>query len=158
MSSCNRKKRVKNIPHVLFFCSKKNEEIIPQVMLNLHMLLCDEAVQVQKRVIKASGFIYRIMLMWLCRASMITEAMEQAWNQLNQIKVEIVNMIDSDNDGVRTHSIKFLEGVIMLQTYPDSGVTRKTNDFSLEDVPLTLKIARRRKLEEEAWYVIKYIF
>lgn len=114
------------------------------------MLLCEESVQVQKRVIKASGFIYRNMLIWLCRASVITEEMEKAWNSLNQIKVEIVNMIDSDNDGVRTHSIKFLEGIILLQTYPEPGATRKANDFSLEDVPLTLKIARRRKLEEEA--------
>lgn len=124
------------------------------------MLLCDEAVQVQKRVIKASGFIYRNMLVWLSKASVITEAMEQAWNQLNKIKIEIVNMIDSDNDGIRTHSIKFLEGVILLQTYPDSNALRKANDFSLEDIPLTLKIARRRKLEEEAWYeyLCKYLF
>lgn len=133
-----------------FYFSKQDEKLIPNVIVNLHMLLCDEAVQVQKRVIKASGFIYRNMLVWLCRASVITEEMEQAWNGLNQIKVEIVNMIDSDNDGVRTHSIKFLEGVILLQTYPEVGVSRKSNDFSLEDVPLTLKIARRRKLEEEA--------
>lgn len=59
-------------------------------------------------------------------------------------------MIDSDNDGVRTHSIKFLELVVLLQTYPDKHSPRKENDFSLEDIPLTLKIARRRKLEEEA--------
>lgn len=122
------------------------------------MLLCDEAVQVQKKVITASGFIYRNMLMWLCRAPVITDEMEQAWNGLNQIKVEIVNMIDSDNDGVRTHSIKFLEGVVLLQTYPESGATRKSNDFSLEDVPLTLKIARRRKLEEEARFVFKFVY
>lgn len=124
--------------------------MIPHVMTQLHMLLCDESVQVQKRVIKASGFIYRNMLTWLCRATLIADDMEKAWNGLNQIKVEIVNMIDSDNDGVRTHSIKFLEGVVLLQTYPQPGTARKPNDFSLEDVPLTLKIARRRKLEEEA--------
>lgn len=62
-------------------------------------------------------------------------------------------MIDSDNDGVRTHSIKFLESVVLLQTYPELGAPRKQGDFSLEDIPLTLKIARRRKLEEEAKYV-----
>lgn len=50
--------------------------------------------------------------------------------------------------------MKFLEGVILIQTYPDPDSPRKTDDFSLEDVPLTLKIARRRKLEEEANHVM----
>lgn len=59
-------------------------------------------------------------------------------------------MVDSDNDGIRTHSVKFLEGVVLIQSYPDQNAPRKENDFSLEDVPLTLKFARRRKLEEEA--------
>ena len=31
---------------------------------------------------------------------------------------------------------------------------RKNDDFSLLDIPLTLKIARRRKLEEEAHHVM----
>lgn len=59
-------------------------------------------------------------------------------------------MIDSDNDGLRTNSVKFLESVVLIQTYPEQGATRNESDFSLEDIPLTLKFARRRKLEEEA--------
>lgn len=51
---------------------------------------------------------------------------------------------------IRTHSVKFLESIVLLQTYPEADSMRRDNDFSLEDVPLTLKIARRRKLEEEA--------
>lgn len=54
---------------------------------------------------------------------------------------------------IRTHSVKFLESIVLLQTYPEADSMRRDNDFSLEDVPLTLKIARRRKLEEEAKYV-----
>lgn len=59
-------------------------------------------------------------------------------------------MIDDDNDGIRTNSIKFLEGVIILQTHPVEDSMKRGNEFSLDDVPLTLKIVRRRKLEEEA--------
>lgn len=59
-------------------------------------------------------------------------------------------MVDHDNDGIRTNAIKFLEGVILLQTYADEDSMKRENDFSLEDVPLTLKIVRRRKLEDEA--------
>lgn len=119
-------------------------------MINLHMLLCDENVPVQKRVIQAAITIYRRMLNWLCRAPNVTKDMEDSWNQLNTIKMEIVNMIDSDNDGIRTSSVKFLEGVVLLQSYPDPNERKLPNDSSLDDVPLTLKVARRRKLEEEA--------
>lgn len=114
------------------------------------MLLCDESIAVQKRVIQALITIYRKTLSWLCKAALITEEMESAWKQLSVIKLEIANMIDSDNDGIRTSSVKFLECVVLLQTYPDQTENHKPNDFSLDDVPLTLKIARRRKLEEEA--------
>lgn len=47
-----------------------------------------------------------------------------------------------------------MEGVVLIQTYPDPDSPKKPDDFSLEDVPLTLKIARRRKLEEEANHVM----
>lgn len=59
-------------------------------------------------------------------------------------------MIDHDNDGIRTNAVKFLEGVVILQTYADEDSMKRSKDFSLEDVPITLKIARRRKLEVEA--------
>lgn len=44
--------------------------------------------------------------------------------------------------------------MILIQTYPDPDSPKKPDDFSLEDIPLTLKIARRRKLEEEANHVM----
>lgn len=119
-------------------------------MVTLHMLLCDESIQVQKRVIQAAITIYRRTLAWICKAPNMTEEMEEGWKQLHTIKLEIANMIDSDNDGIRTSSVKFLECVVLLQTYPDETESKKPNDFSLDNVPLTLKIARRRKLEEEA--------
>ncbi|XP_060516392.1 symplekin [Cylas formicarius] len=129
---------------------KVRESLIPNVMVTLHMLLCDESIAVQKRVIQATITIYRRTLAWLCKAPSVTEEMERGWNQLNTIKLEIANMIDSDNDGIRTSSVKFLECVVLLQTYPDETENKKSNDFSLDNIPLTLKIARRRKLEEEA--------
>ncbi|XP_066261627.1 symplekin [Euwallacea similis] len=129
---------------------KVRENFISKIMATLHMLLCDESIQVQKRVIQATITIYRRTLSWICRAPTITEEMEEGWKQLNTIKLEIANMIDSDNDGIRTSSVKFLECVVLLQSYPDEAETKKVNDFSLDNVPLTLKIARRRKLEEEA--------
>lgn len=130
-------------------CSKIDETYLTKVMLHLHILLCDESVVVQKRVIQGTITLYKKMLIWICKVANITPDIEHSWAQLTSIKMEIVNMIDSDNDGIRTSTAKFLENVILLQSYPDAN-DNKSTEFSLEDVPLTLKIARRRKLEEEA--------
>ncbi|XP_017776938.1 PREDICTED: symplekin [Nicrophorus vespilloides] len=128
---------------------KYDENLMPKVTLSLLMLLNNENVALQKRVIQSIITLYRRMLIAICKASCVTEEMETAWGQMNEIKSKIIKFIDSDNDGVRTSVVKFLETVVLLQSYPDPNESSK-NDFTLEDVPLTLKIARRRKLEEEA--------
>lgn len=51
---------------------------------------------------------------------------------------------------VRTQAIKFLESMILIQTYTESDSIQRQGDFSLDQVPLTLKVTRPRKLEEEA--------
>lgn len=55
-------------------------------------------------------------------------------------------MIDSDNEGIRTHSIKFLEEVVLLQT---PGETTG-DDFSLDSLPSHLPFINRRALDEES--------
>lgn len=134
---------------MIYYFSKMNETYLTKIMLHLHILLCDESIVVQKRVIQGTITIYKRMLTWICKVPNITQEIELAWSQLTSIKMEIVNMIDSDNDGIRTSAVKFLENVILLQSYPDPN-DNKSTEFTLEEVPLTLKIVRRRKLEEEA--------
>ncbi|KAG8237774.1 hypothetical protein J437_LFUL017090 [Ladona fulva] len=180
---------------------KRDPDVLPKVVGNLHMFLQDTSAAVQKRVIQVASHLYRSALAWLSHARTVTEDMENAWAILTEIKTQIVKLVDSDNDGmifdllvkfhgsahissvnlmtcmgtltliakmrpqfmgkvvvalemlhskIRTLSVKFLESVILLQTYPEEDSMRRDNDFSLEDIPLTLKIARRRKLEEEA--------
>ncbi|EFN68192.1 Symplekin [Camponotus floridanus] len=132
----------------------KQPEVIPRVVQILLTLASDETSAVAKRALRASGRILRAALKWIASATIVTPEMELAWTQLSALKVQIINMIDSDNDGIRTQAVKFLEGVILIQTYPDPDCPKKPDDFSLEDIPLTLKIARRRKLEEEANHVM----
>ncbi|XP_014601735.1 PREDICTED: symplekin [Polistes canadensis] len=132
----------------------KQPETIPRIVPVLLRLVSDKAPVVAKRALRASGRILRAALKWISYAAVVTLEMEMAWSQLSCLKVQIINMIDSDNDGIRTQAVKFLEGVVLIQTYPDSDAPKKPDDFSLEDIPLTLKIARRRKLEEEANHVM----
>lgn len=54
---------------------------------------------------------------------------------------------------VRTQAIKFLEALVLLQTYTEPDSITREGEFNLDHVPLTLKVARPRKLEEEARYV-----
>lgn len=133
---------------------KTKIDYLPKVINVLVMLLRDSSPQVIKRVIQACASVYKNTLQWLCLSTDISENVEQAWTTLCLMKAQILDMIDNDNDGIRTNSVKFVEGVVIrvLQTYSyrDEDSMKRDNDFSLDDVPMTLKIARRRKLEDEA--------
>lgn len=52
-----------------------------------------------------------------------------------------------------------MEMLVVLQTHREESVSASrqgnSGDFCLNDVPLTLKIARRRKLEDEAGLVFE---
>ena len=51
-----------------------------------------------------------------------------------------------------------MESVILQQTYTEADSVHREGEFSLDQVPLTLKVARPRKLEEEARLVINFSF
>lgn len=124
--------------------------MLPQIINIVSMLLRDRSPQVIKRVIQACGSIYKNGLQWICQHTEIIDSIEQAWNVLSLIKAQILDLIDNENDGIRTNAIKFLEGVVVLQSYPDEDSQKKDNDFSLENIPESLKFVKRQKLEEEA--------
>ncbi|XP_053659395.1 symplekin [Anopheles marshallii] len=129
---------------------KQHIDTLPKVVDTLFTLLRDLAPIVTKRVIQGCGSIYRLAIQWFCQLDDISEEVEQAWTKMVLIKSYILDKIDDDNDGIRTNAIKFLEGVVILQTYPDEDSVKRPNDFSLADVPLTMKQIRRRKLEDES--------
>ncbi|XP_076061813.1 symplekin scaffold protein isoform X2 [Oratosquilla oratoria] len=133
---------------------KKDKEMLPRLIPNLQLLMADEAMVVVKRVVQASTQLYRIVLSWLSNTRTITQEMEQTWLIMTAIKTDIIGMIDHDNDGVRTQAIKFLEALVLIQTYTEADSIKRDNEFNLDHVPLTLKIARPRKLEEEARMVL----
>lgn len=128
---------------------------MPNTIDTLAGLLRDTSPQVIKRVIQACAAVYKHTIQWLVSLADVSDSTEKAWNTLCIMKGEILDMIDHDNDGIRTNAIKFLEGVVIMQTYPDEDSMKRDNDFSLEDIPMTMKIVRRRKLEDEAIHVFE---
>jgi len=128
----------------------KDAELLPKVIANLQLMLGDQSVIVQKRVIQAMTHLYRSALKWLAKAKTVSESMEAAWSLMCNMKEIIVELLDSDNDGIRTITVKFMEMVVLIQTHREQESIVKDGDFSLDDLPLGLKLARPRKLEEEA--------
>ncbi|XP_031626732.1 symplekin [Contarinia nasturtii] len=135
--------------------SKTQISFVSRTITVLAGLLRDQSPQVIKRVIQGFAAVYKNFLQWICTLGDISEETDQAWNTICIMKAEIVDMIDHNNDGVRTNAIKFLEGVVILQTYADEDSMKRENDFSLDNIPLTMKIVRRRKLEEEAFSIFE---
>lgn len=78
---------------------EKNHEIIPRLVNFLLRLVMDSSANVVKRSLRASGKILRATLKWVATAPVIIPEMENTWAQISKLKVEIINMIDSDNDG-----------------------------------------------------------
>jgi len=115
--------------------SKVKVELLPHVINIVSMLLRDNSAQVIKRVIQACGSIYKNGLQYLCNLMEPGDSAEQAWNILSLIKAQILDMIDNENDGIRTNAIKFLEGVVVLQSFADEDSLKRDGDFSLGDVP-----------------------
>ena len=128
----------------------KDAELLPKVIANLQLMLGDQSVVVQKRVIQAMTHLYRSTLKWLATTKTVSDRMEAAWSLMCNIKEIIVDLLDSDNDGIRTITVKFMEMVVLIQTHREPESITKDGDFSLDDLPLGLKLARPRKLEEEA--------
>ncbi|ROT70452.1 symplekin isoform X2 [Penaeus vannamei] len=133
---------------------KKDVAMLPRLVPNIQLLLQDEGVAVVKRVVQAAAQLHRATLAWLSSARTVTPEMEQVWHIITSIKNSIITMIDHDNDGVRTQAIKFLESLVLLQTYTEADSVVRDGEFNLDQVPLTLKVARPRKLEEEARMVL----
>lgn len=72
------------------------------------------------------------------RSKVVSEMQEACWDMVTQMKEDILAMLDSDNDGIRTHAIKLTESVIIALSprTPDSDVPKKQEgDISLDKIP-----------------------
>lgn len=132
---------------------KVDSDLLPKVMPSLQHLLNDENVNVQKKVILSLPSVYRVLLMWLSITKSPTPEMTQVWEIMASMKKQLYNMLDSDNDGIRTHCVKFTEGLVLTlsRRTEDSEVPKsiKTDEVSLDSLPDTSRYLKVSKLEEE---------
>uniref|UniRef100_A0A3P9IYH5 Symplekin n=1 Tax=Oryzias latipes TaxID=8090 RepID=A0A3P9IYH5_ORYLA len=117
---------------------KRDSELLVRLIANLNMLLKDESVNVVKKAILTLTQLYKVTLQWLVSSKTLSEMQEACWDLITQMKGEVLALLDSDNDGVRTHSIKFTESLIITLSprTPDSDVPKRQEaDISLDKVP-----------------------
>ncbi|CAH2041674.1 unnamed protein product, partial [Iphiclides podalirius] len=133
--------------------SKKYPEHLPKIIAQLQLLVIDTVIAVQKRAIQAASIVYRNVLIWLCRSQTEVAEMQYVWEHLTKLKLLILNMIDSENEGIRTHSIKFLEEVVLLQSSSEGS----DEEFCLDSIPTHLPFLKRRTLEEESEHIFELL-
>jgi hypothetical protein len=80
---------------------------------------CPEMSELYENQIKSLYYYYffRSTLKWLSQAKSISDSMEAAWGLMVNMKEIIVELLDSDNDGIRTMTVKFMEMLVLTQTH-----------------------------------------
>ncbi|CAF4415262.1 unnamed protein product, partial [Adineta steineri] len=74
-------------------------EVIVKVIDSLRLLLYDDNVLVQKKLIVSMITIYRLTLKWLSKSRLVDENVRSMWESMVNMKIHIMAMLDSDNDG-----------------------------------------------------------
>ncbi|MGH0168687.1 UNVERIFIED_CONTAM: hypothetical protein FKN15_055119, partial [Acipenser sinensis] len=131
---------------------KRDNELLLKLIANLNMLLKDESVNVVKKVILTMTHLYKVALQWMVRLKGISDIQEACWEMVTTMKDEIILMLDSENDGIRTHAIKFVESLIITlspRTSDSKVPKRQENDISLERIPKDHAYIRHNSLGQE---------
>ncbi|TNN48129.1 Symplekin [Liparis tanakae] len=131
---------------------KRDNELLLRLVANLNMLLKDDSVNVVKKAILTLTQMYKVSLQWLVRSKAVSERQEACWDLVTQMKGDVLALLDSENDGVRTHAIKFTESLIVTLSprTSDSDVPkRQESDISLDKVPRDHSYIRYDVLCEE---------
>ncbi|CAF3578437.1 unnamed protein product [Rotaria sordida] len=119
-----------------------DSKLIIKVIDSLHLLLNDENIFVQKKLILSMISIYQSTLTWLVKCQLIDENIHNMWQCMTNIKNQIISMLNLDDDRLCTVVIKFIEMLALT-------LSRYEKDFSINLLQNDHKILSRIKLEQE---------
>ncbi|XP_069841639.1 symplekin [Dendropsophus ebraccatus] len=117
---------------------KLDNELLIKLIANLHMLLKDENVNVVKKSILTMTQLYKVALQWVARSRPTSDFQESCWDLVTEMATDILQLLESDNDGIRTHAVKFVESLIVTlspRTADSEIPKRQEGDISLEQIP-----------------------
>jgi len=139
---------------------KKDPELLPQTVGCLAYMLGDENIIVSKRVMLACNSLYKVALQMVCKLRTIKEDIRTMWEAMTELKRNICGMIESENDGVRTHAIKFMEMLILVHSPKsknlETNISKKDKDkkdvskeVSIDIVPANHPLVKHDELVSE---------
>lgn len=111
----------KYIVQFVELASRIDNNLLPHVISNLRLMFASENINVLKKLLLSSAQIFKTTFKWLAGDSVGSGRMRGAWQDLLTIHGMISDLIDADNDGLRTHAIKYLETVIITLSTPPSS-------------------------------------
>uniref|UniRef100_A0A158R605 DUF3453 domain-containing protein n=1 Tax=Syphacia muris TaxID=451379 RepID=A0A158R605_9BILA len=133
---------------------KKDCDVMKKAVVTLSYLLeanVDRGISVVKKVIQVCCQLYPVILKWACNSK--TVDVERCWEAFSVIKGRIMRNLDSDNEGVRTQTIKFLEAVVLAQSLKTDESEKGRGDSNLmclNEISRQHRFISYRKMESEA--------
>ncbi|XP_065064870.1 symplekin-like [Rhopilema esculentum] len=136
---------------------KKDPVLLTQTIATVAYMLDDENVNVMKRVMLACVSLYKVAIQLVCKLRTIKEEIQVMWMGMSGLRQVISRLVKSENDGVRTHAIKFLEMVVLVHSpkMQDSDAPKKEGDVSLDIVPRNHPLVKLSTMREEGGKAIE---
>ncbi|GMR59314.1 hypothetical protein PMAYCL1PPCAC_29509 [Pristionchus mayeri] len=135
---------------------KKDAEVMRKAIVTLYLIIMasdseTKHVQVLKRAMLTCMNIYSIVLRWAVQKKGDPDV-ESCWEKFSVLKGRIMFHIDSENEGIRTRTIKFLEMVVLAQSIgrEQSDDEPKKRLMSLAEIPRDHRYLSYRKMASEA--------
>ena len=143
----------------------QDNDFIQRTMYNLSVMMQDDNVIVVSRCILAllKLFVHILHVLVNIKGGVINEDHEQMWAWNLKLRAEVLPMLESENDGLRSHTIKYYEFMTLAlsekpkdsdyvsskQNDADADKKKKTLAFSTDMISDNHKILKRADLEEE---------
>ncbi|VDK78043.1 unnamed protein product [Litomosoides sigmodontis] len=131
---------------------KKDCEVMKKAVVSLSYLIQAAGigtVVVIKKVITVCSQLYPFILKWAAGSRSVETA--RCWEAFSVLKGRIMQHIDSDNEGIRTQTIRFLEAVILAQTLrTEESEKGRGDNMCLNEIGRDHRFISYRKMESEA--------
>ncbi|KAL3985802.1 hypothetical protein ACH3XW_40140 [Acanthocheilonema viteae] len=131
---------------------KKDCEVMKKAVVSLSYLIQAAGigtVAVIKKVITVCSQLYPFVLKWAAGSRSAETA--RCWEAFSVLKGRIMQHIDSDNEGIRTQTIRFLEAVILAQTLrTEESEKGRGDNMCLNEIGRDHRFISYRKMESEA--------
>uniref|UniRef100_A0A0R3RPZ9 DUF3453 domain-containing protein n=1 Tax=Elaeophora elaphi TaxID=1147741 RepID=A0A0R3RPZ9_9BILA len=131
---------------------KKDCEVMKKAVVSLSYLIQAAGVgtvSVIKKVIIVCSQLYPFVLKWAAGSRSVETA--RCWEAFSVLKGRIMQHIDSDNEGIRTQTIRFLEAVILAQTLrTEESEKGRGDNMCLNEIGRDHRFISYRKMENEA--------